>query len=143
MRRAKLLSLLLLTFATCNSGCSTADKLEDKYVDQGPVVTSCVVDLASGGYQCATYDKDPFFLPFKDARAMECIAPMDLETSLKACKKGKKIEVQVCTISEQDVSCQSPVATATTKTLSSMDNYFCLTPTDRARLLQRCTPNGY
>lgn len=143
MTRARRLSLLLAILGICNN-CGTVEKVEDKYIDQGPIVTSCVVDMKNGGYQCGRIDQaDPFFLSFSDAATMVCVSPMDLEDSLKACKKGEVLIVPLCTISNRLVACQDIEAKPVVKDLTEMDNFWCLNQVDRNRLLQRCNPRGY
>lgn len=145
MQKARLRNLSLLIFVACSSACSSVRVADEKIIDQGPRVTACIVDAANGGYQCADFDSDPVFVGFDkaDPEGMVCMSGMDLESSLKSCKKGQTLSVPTCTINPKgEISC-TPSSLPLPKSLTDLDNYFCLSHSDRSRLLQRCNPNGY
>src|SRR5205085_5022990 len=105
MKREKQFWDFFLLFVLLSNGCA---HVEEKVVDVGPLVEGCAIDLQAGGYQCARIDQDPFFVSFKEAKPMECIAPVDLEATLKSCRNKKIIQTMICTIIEGLPLCFDP-----------------------------------
>ena len=115
MRKLKQLSALLMTFALYS--CAT---VEEKIIDSGPSITSCVSDNSEGGYHCAAIDKVPTFVSFKDAPELQCVGHVELESFLKSCKKRGEVKALIfCT---KDCT----------------DNSFCASPKDWKRIGERC-----
>lgn len=97
----------------------------------------CIVDAKSLGFQCS---KDQGatgqFILFEQGVALECASPEDTEKFLKACKDHKVVEVTICSYSVEKKSfvCED----GTLISIEKADNYVCLSPKDRTRLLERC-----
>lgn len=137
MTRLKQLSLSLLLFALFSS-CA---HVEEKYIDAGPVVTACVVDLPNDGFECIkTEEEKGALVSFSNAPDLICTSPKDLEDSLKACKRGVFLPVKVCTVSKGAVSCNDTIGAPFSIELKAMDNYMCFNAQDRKRIFDRCTP---
>jgi hypothetical protein len=114
MKRFKPLKMLPLLFLL--SRCASVD---EKKITSGPHVVSCIVDRSDGGYQCASIDRAPSFVAFKDADDLRCVSPSQLEQFLKACKKKEVVELNFCS-------------------QECVDNSFCASPNDWKRIGERC-----
>jgi hypothetical protein len=68
-----------------------------------------------------------------------CASPQDSEDFLKECKAGKVIEIPLCSYAPHEAAFLCAFyASKTSLTPEQADNYFCLLPKDRKRLIQRC-----
>jgi hypothetical protein len=122
--------LLMLVFISCKSG---------------PKVTGCVVDATNNSFQCYhAGDKEGFYVSLYDGRKLRCTSPEQMEDFLKSCKKGKIIEVLLCSYDPDKgaFGCANsgggiPVYIG----LPEVDNYFCLSDKDLKRVKERCKPS--
>lgn len=112
---------LLLSLFALSSSCAHIEPVVT--AQSGPLVVPCIVDLKSGGYQCEGIDQVSHFRSFQDATDLHCVSWMDLESFLKACKKGQLIPIAKI---QGSPSCA--------------DNSFCLTLKEWNRLDERCAP---
>lgn len=93
------------------------------------------------GFQCAT-SKEKQFIQLKDGKDLMCISPDDFEQFLKACKKDHRVlAVTVCKFFELDpvmFTCAPPDGQSFPMSIDQVDNYFCVSPSDRRRIEERC-----
>lgn len=119
---------LLLSISACSHG--------------GPKVTACIVDAELRGFDCVKYPNKELFIPFVMGNDLICEAPADLEDQLKACKYKKPIpNVPLCSYSLSDglFHCQEGSSAVFFMTPELADMYFCTSPQDRKRLIDRCS----
>ena len=108
---------------------------------KGPKITGCIVDAAATGFDCVKYPSTQFFVPFALGTELLCEMPQDLEDQLKACKHKEAIpDVPLCSYNLDDslFHCFKPNSSDFTLAPDMADNYFCTSPQDRKRLLERC-----
>lgn len=145
MPKASPLKALLLIFAVCSSGCAAITKEDQKVIEEGPAIIICVLDVINQGYQCSRFDETPYFRSFDapESSEMICISPSNIEIILKACKKGSQVGFSSCTFKGRVPYCQDSYGNSISLSLDQLDNYVCMSPQDRDRLLARCNPRGY
>jgi hypothetical protein len=108
----------------------------------GPKVRGCVVDAKKEEFACVTYPDVRSVIPFEEGQNLECMSATDLEQALKACKEHRVKDVTLCSVrlERQDFWCLPPEGNAFFLDYKQVDNYFCLSPKDRRRVLERCKP---
>lgn len=104
------------------------------------MITGCVVDLDSRGFQCTTFPKTKFFLAAPGNKDLECIHPEDIELAIKACKQGTVIALTTCQLdwNNETSTCTDPDKSTKLVALSTMSNYFCLSGKHKRRLQEKC-----
>lgn len=108
----------------------------------GVVITVCVVDSQNKGFQCVKQDqKDGYFLPFEKGSDLLCASPSDTEDFMKACKQHNVINITLCSINGESFLCKGPGTMDMPYPISQLagDNFVCLNPQDRKRVIERCT----
>ncbi len=99
----------------------------------------CVVDTVNLGFQCVSDDhKTGFYLPFDKGTDLLCASPAQTESFLKACKEHHPIDITLCSYRDASFLCTNSTGERIIIPPHEADNYFCLTPRDRARVLERC-----
>jgi hypothetical protein len=102
-------------------------------------VTVCLVDPPSYGFQCSENGTKEYFLPLKDGKDLECMAPDDAEYFLKACKRGEVVEVTQCkwNLGNQFL-CEDVMGERFPMYIDELNNYFCMSAQHRKRVIERC-----
>lgn len=105
----------------------------------GARITVCAVDVANSAFQCSDNGERQFEMPFEKGYNLECSSPEDTEYFLKACKRGEIVEVTECRYKDEEkFFCVDVTNQSFDMPISLMDNYFCLTPQNRKRVIDRC-----
>ncbi len=139
MKNLQLRRAWLLVFAIyLSSGCAH---------HFGPDVEECIVDVTSGGFDCAKANGTHRFMSFKDEInlstdfQLECTTPTSAEEMLKACKNHQLLYVPFCMLRHDLISmtCFPPDgAMVYNIELSAADGYPCLSKQNYDRLAERC-----
>jgi hypothetical protein len=124
-----LLGLVLISFVSFSS-CKT-----------GPKVSACIVDYKNNKFQCMHYKNGPFEMSFQEGHELLCSSPDDTNEFLKSCKIGPKpAEVTLCSYRREwsDFRCVEPDGDSFSLVVEAAENYFCLSPRDLKRVIERC-----
>lgn len=134
MKRSKQLVALGILFVSSVS-CKT-----------GLIVTGCVVDASSLAFQCIkTGEKEGFTLSLDQGEKLICSSPDDTERFLVACRESHvAITVEVCSYQKNDAQfkCTVPGGGVYYARPQLVDNYYCLSPRDRSRVVKQCSREG-
>lgn len=108
--------------------------------------TVCVVDPPNAGYQCSTDRQPGYYINWEQGKDLICASSADAEEFLKSCKQHEILPITLCTYeaSPPGFLCKAPGTGPGEGVVISLDqanNYFCLSPKDHRRLLERCAPN--
>ena len=100
------------------------------------------MDVTSQGFECA-YKKQSRFLTYEQGADLICASPQDTELFLKACKKGIYLPITVCSVDIVDINfpkgeCTEISGKITYSPINDLENWVCLSPQDKERLLERC-----
>ncbi len=106
--------------------------------NHGLKATVCVVDAAAQGFQCSYDGGKGYFISLKEGEHLLCASITDAENVLKACKEKKQLPITLCTYIDPSFHCVEPTGQDFELSVKDADNYFCLSPKDRRRLLERC-----
>jgi hypothetical protein len=127
LRRVCLISLVL--FASCYHGLK---------------VTSCIVDPANSGFQCmGPDDKVGYFRTYAQGSDLLCCSPKDMESFLKSCNTKNLFTPTICSVdthSSGGFICTAMDGGTAPVPFERMSNFYCLSPKDRGRLIDRCQP---
>jgi len=107
--------------------------------DLGPKITGCVLSVQDAGFYCTDGQENSFFVSFTDARPLQCISGTNLESFFKGCKTGKLVKVTWCGVEAGKAACTDERGGVSTPDIATLDNYFCLSPKDLARVSERCS----
>jgi hypothetical protein len=78
-------------------------------------------------------------MSLKDGKKLQCASPEDTEYFFKACKRGEVVEVTQCSFQEgNQFICKDVMGEINSVNIAEMDNYFCVTPQHRKRVIDRC-----
>ncbi len=101
--------------------------------------TVCIVDYNNSGFQCSGEKKKlAYFLAFEKGKDLLCYSPTDTENFVKACKDHIILPVTSCSYSNGAFLCIDPSKGSFYISPLQASNYFCLSPRDHSRLIERC-----
>lgn len=100
--------------------------------------TVCVVDAAAKGFQCSYDGGKGYYISLQAGEGLLCASLADAENVLKACKEHQQLPITLCTYIDPSFHCVEPNGQDFELGVKDADNFFCLSPKDRRRLLERC-----
>lgn len=91
-------------------------------------------------FQCIDPKHKSYVLPLRAGDQLLCASPPDVELFLKACKAHQFLDIPLCSYSSSGMNfkCNAHGEVGPSISILEADNFVCLSPLHRQRLIERC-----